>query len=608
MSDAEWRMDDDPDKDEEDDNYYEYSGLGRDSIIFLIDCTEPMFIKMETEEKCMPFELAIKCAINVMKNKIISSERDLIGVVLFGSEQTTGTNFKHLYTLQNLEQPGAKSILELEALLKNGKEHFTKTYGHSLNFSLSDALWSCSSMFSTCPVKLSNRRVLLFTNQDDPHHNSRPLQQQAIQRARDLYENGIEVDLMHIAKAGMKFDVELFYKDIVMLPDDEVSGTDANASDKFEELLTRVRTKDHKKRTAGRIDLTLPGDISIAVGLYNLVRPLYKPYPVHLSKDTNEELRSMSKTYLEETGEILLPNDIGFYQEYGGKKMYFDKDAKGEISQIFKPGIVLLGFKPASLLRSHYHVKPASFIYPDEKRILGSSTLFAALLQKCLDRKVVAICRYVPRANSHPDIVALMPQKEELDANNVQVVPPGFHVIPLPYAEDVRILQLEKGIKAEEEQIEKAKEIVKKLHCVFRSENFENPVLQTHWRNIEALALEEDELEDMIDYTLPVVDAMERRAGKLIEEFKAMVFPDGFDPSVAVSKKRPPAKTQNAETKRIKKEELDLDIATIAAEAKSGKLSKLTVDVLKKYCKFLGGTTTGKKKADLIADIESKCF
>ena len=53
---------------------------------------------------------------------------------------------------------------------------------------------------------------------------------------------------------------------------------------------------------------------------------------------------------------------------------------------------------------------------------------------------------------------------------------------------------------ATEEQIEAAKEVVKKLKFQFSSEAFENPVLQNHWRNIEALALDREEPDELIDY------------------------------------------------------------------------------------------------------------
>ena len=56
-------------------------------------------------------------------------------------------------------------------------------------------------------------------------------------------------------------------------------------------------------------------------------------------------------------------------------------------------------------------------------------------------------------------------------------------------------------ITANAEQIDAAKELVKKLQFSYSPESFENPVLQKHWRNIEALALDRDAPEEMTDYT-----------------------------------------------------------------------------------------------------------
>ena len=43
------------------------------------------------------------------------------------------------------------------------------------------------------------------------------------------------------------------------------------------------------------------------------------------------------------------------------------------------------------------------------------------MLQKCLEKGVVAICRYIPRKNTLPRFVALIPQEEELNDQNVQI-------------------------------------------------------------------------------------------------------------------------------------------------------------------------------------------
>ena len=54
---------------------------------------------------------------------------------------------------------------------------------------------------------------------------------------------------------------------------------------------------------------------------------------------------------------------------------------------------------------------------------------------------------------------------------------------------------------AQSDQIDAAKEMIKKLQFKFSSDNFENPVLQTHYRNLEALALDRDAPDEIVDYT-----------------------------------------------------------------------------------------------------------
>ena len=46
-----------------------------------------------------------------------------------------------------------------------------------------------------------------------------------------------------------------------------------------------------------------------------------------------------------------------------------------ELRAICEPGLVLLGFRPATQLDGLQHVKPASFIYPEENWIKGTSCL-----------------------------------------------------------------------------------------------------------------------------------------------------------------------------------------------------------------------------------------
>nr|XP_022332016.1 X-ray repair cross-complementing protein 5-like [Crassostrea virginica] len=591
------------DDDENEEEEFDFKAQAqRDGLIFLIDCSKSMFDKedIDKEEEESHFQLCLRCAKTTLQNKIISSDKDLVGVVFFGTEESENpSDFKHIYVYQGLAQPGAEQIQDLEKLIKGGMKSFEKKYGHNTAYSLNDALWTCQNMFANSSQKVSYKRIMLFTNNDNPHAGSPQLQRQAKTKASDLNETGIDLELMHLQKPNESFDVAKFYKDLLYSADDDFTEL-ADPAERLDELLLRVRSKDHKKRALRRIPLSLGPGLELGVGVYTLVRPCYKPSAVKLSRNTNEELKTHSKTYLRETGEVLMPQDLKKAQTYGGKRISFENDEINQIKNFGPPGFQLMGFKPSSLLKKYYHVKPAQFIYPDETTITGSTTLFTALLKKSLERDVTAICKYISGKNFPPRFVALVPQEEEFDEHHVQISPPGFHVIYLPYADDFRKVKFEEQPKAGTEQVEKAKEMIKKMKFTFNSENFENPSLQKYWRNIEALALELDEPEEVEDFTLPDDERMLKKAGEAVEGFKDIVFPSGYEPGA--KKRKAGGATGNAAAKKTKTAEASVSV-DVRKEAEAGRLGKLTVAVLKEIVKKEKISTSGTKKADLIDAI-----
>jgi ATP-dependent DNA helicase 2 subunit 1 len=74
----------------------------------------------------------------------------------------------------------------------------------------------------------------------------------------------------------------------------------------------------------------------------------------------------------------------------------------------------------------------------DIQAYTGSTRSFAALLQSCLkfNRHALALCRF--RRNVAPEFAVLIPQAETFGRDGGQEDPPGFHVIVLPYADDIR--------------------------------------------------------------------------------------------------------------------------------------------------------------------------
>ncbi len=69
-----------------------------------------------------------------------------------------------------------------------------------------------------------------------------------------------------------------------------------------------------------------------------MARPTYMPSRVKLYKKTNEEIKSVNKTFLEETGEVLMPQDMKKAQIYAGKKICFENEEITQIKTFDKPG------------------------------------------------------------------------------------------------------------------------------------------------------------------------------------------------------------------------------------------------------------------------------
>jgi ATP-dependent DNA helicase 2 subunit 1 len=288
--------------------------------------------------------------------------------------------------------------------------------------------------------------------------------------------------------------MDKFFVDLLKLADDEAVDA-ADPVQCLDDLLRVVRKRVHKKRSLGRITFDLGNDVKIAVSTYNLVQKAYKPSKVRLALDTNEEVRTQRTFVNPASGAPLLYSDISKYQEYGGKKIKFTQDeTKNVVLMEGEVGLQLCGFKPRSFLKWGQFVRSGYFLYPEENTIRGSRQLFAALLIKCLEREVVAICTYKPRHNSGPSFVALVPQAEEKDADGMQVNPSGFHLQFLPFADDVRQVPDVSLKEMDPEQVAAAEQVVRNVRMNYRPEMFENPDLQAHYTLIEALALQRDDV------------------------------------------------------------------------------------------------------------------
>ena len=102
----------------------------KDSVVFLIDCHKTMHDKNphNGEDQASNLEQIIKACLSFMKTKIITSDNDKIGIVLYGCKETSNSlNFNHVYVLQKLDSPDAAAIKGVERRIPT----FSKDFGYA---------------------------------------------------------------------------------------------------------------------------------------------------------------------------------------------------------------------------------------------------------------------------------------------------------------------------------------------------------------------------------------------------------------------------------------------------------------------------------------------
>jgi ATP-dependent DNA helicase 2 subunit 1 len=110
-----------------------------------------------------------------------------------------------------------------------------------------------------------------------------------------------------------------------------------------------------------------------------------------------------------------------------------------------EPGIKLLGFKDRSDLAFEDNIRHSLFIYPDEESYAGSRRTFTALLSSMVKKGKIGLVRALTRRNASPSFCVLLPQEE--GKSDGWAEPSGFHLIALPFADDIRTAPVNEGFR-----------------------------------------------------------------------------------------------------------------------------------------------------------------
>lgn len=454
--------------------------------------------------------------------------------------------------------------------------------------------------------------IYWFTNTSVPHDRNSPLFKEAMEKAEEFQYIQPDFQLIQL---NVDFDFHPFYKnfisqltgkdeDEIFEPPIELNPSCNEVIDKIVKRLSRV---DYRNRALAYISWEISDEMKFGVGVFNYTRKSSEPKPIRLDRVTKQPIESKrAYKYGTMSDAVDLDRDVVLserltadktikYIEVGGEKVKFTPLEVYESKQVMQPKIKLIGFKPLSTF-NYPHAKNAYFIYPSEKVIKGSTSVFRALWEACLQQQTYAFCLFTMRLKSYSRFVALVPQLENPKSNSFD----GFRMVFLPYGSDVRDLDslFCRHKNDNEELVGAIDELIKKLKVAYDPSMIKNASIDKIYNKIESTVFCEDR-KPIDDISMPKLEQQNTRSEKIVEKIKELI--DGFDEEVV---KRKATDAQAGARAKKAKEAIDIDSDMILQKCLAGDTKNITVAILKDYLREKNATGISKlTKDDLIAKI-----
>jgi ATP-dependent DNA helicase 2 subunit 1 len=163
---------------------------------------------------------ALKCAHFLMQQRIISQPKDMMGILLFGTEKSkvhdlseggrAGLAYPHCYLFTDLDVPAAEDVKALKSLAEGEDEDEALTPTKE-KVALANVLFCAIQIFTTKAANFGSRRLFIITDNDDPHASDKQARSAAAIRAKDLYDLGAGIELFPIIRGKSEFDLSKFY-------------------------------------------------------------------------------------------------------------------------------------------------------------------------------------------------------------------------------------------------------------------------------------------------------------------------------------------------------------------------------------------------------------
>jgi ATP-dependent DNA helicase 2 subunit 1 len=422
-----------------------------------------------------------------MQQRIISNPNDMMGVLLFGTEQSRFMGeddkergklaYPHCYLLTDLDVPAAADVKNLKTLVEDEEEASQLLVPSEEPVAMSNVLFCANQIFTTRAANFSSRRLFLVTDNDNPHANDKALRSAAAVRAKDLYDLGVVIELFPIAKPGHGFDRTIFYDDIVYraLPGDENAPAPLTSAAKISEsgsgitllqsLISNVNSKAAPRRALFTLPFEIGPGLKIGVKGYTTIKRQepHRSCYIWLGGEKPQLAVGSTTKIAEDTARTVEKVEIRKAFKFGGSTVKFSEDEVKQMKMFGEPIIRIIGFKDMKLLPIWANIKPATFIYPSDTDYIGSTRVFSALYQKLLKSKKFALVWFIARRNAEPRLAAAVPSDEKYNEDGEQVSPQGLWLVHLPFADDIRKTPETELIAAPDPLIDLMRKVVQQL-------------------------------------------------------------------------------------------------------------------------------------------------
>ncbi|KAF3803231.1 ATP-dependent DNA helicase II subunit 1 [Colletotrichum gloeosporioides] len=615
----------------------------KDAVLLAIDVSSSMLqpppaSNSKKADKDSAVQAALKCAYQLMQQRIISNPKDMMGMLFFGTEKSkfqeesgrSGLGYPHCYLFTDLDVPAAEDVKALKTLVgvdgEEGEDEDEVLVPAKESVQMANVFFCANQIFTTKAANFGSRRLFIITDNDSPHGDDKAAKSASAVRAKDLYDLGVIIELFPITRDDKKFDLTKFYDDIIYRD----QTAEANLSEirnsrsgdgitLLNSLISNINSKETPKRSLfSNLPFEIAPGLRISVKGYNILHRQTPARTSYIWLDGEKPQLATGETtrIAEDSARTVEKPEFKKAYKFGGEYVHFTTEEQKSLKDFGTPIIRIIGFKPRSMLPFWASVKKSTFIFPSEEDYVGSTRVFTALWQKLLKSKKIGVAWAITRANANPILVAIIPSHEQSeDDSTTPYLPAGLWLTPLPFADDLRDGPEPPAdlVRSTNELTDQMRVIVQQLQlpkAMYNPKKYPNPSLQWHYKILQVLALEEEYPEKAEDLTEPKYKAISKRAGGYLEEWAETLQAEAKNVMAKQAIKRDaeddddgrPAKRAKAAPK-AKVSGSGMTTAQLKAAADSDTLGKMLVADLKDVLAARGLSTAGKK-AELVERLE----